>query len=140
MSAKYLTRAQAADYIRTHFCIPCSVGTLTQYATDGTGPLYRRISRTTLYTPDDLDRWFEERATKPIRAAKEVPWNKQRRTLRDRPDATLDLNQLANNDTPVSTRQVPDQQPEGEKAGARLPPRSGRNSNSRGHQSNAHCK
>jgi hypothetical protein len=109
MSAKYLTRAQAAEYIKTHFNIPCSVGTLTQYATDGTGPLYRRISRATLYDPADIHRWFEERATKPIRAAKEVPWNKQRRTLRDRPDAALDLNQLANSDAPLLTRQVHDQ-------------------------------
>jgi hypothetical protein len=113
MSAKYLTRADAAEYIRTHFCIPCSVGTLTQYATDGTGPLYRRISRTTLYTPDDLDRWFEERATKPIRAAKEVPWNKRRGSSRaNQACAPPNPNRLANKDTPlVSTRQVPDQQP-----------------------------
>src|SRR5262249_10506326 len=108
MSAKYLTRAQAADYIRTHFCIPCSVGTLTQHASDGTGPPSRRMARTTLYDPADLDRGFEERTTKPIRAAKEAPWNKQRR----RTDAPPDQNQLPQKDAPpVSTRQVADQQP-----------------------------
>jgi hypothetical protein len=111
MSAKYLTRAQAADYIRTHFCIPCSVGTLTQYASDGTGPLYRRMARTTLYDPADLDRWFEERATKPIRAAKEVPWNKRRGV--NRASAPPDPNRLAHKDAPpVSTGQLADQQPE----------------------------
>jgi hypothetical protein len=106
MSAKYLTRAQAADYIRTHFNIPSSVGTLDQYATDGTGPLYRRIARATLYDPADIDRWFEERATKPIRAAKEVPWNKRRGSSRaDQASAPKDAQ-------PISTRQAPNRQPE----------------------------
>jgi hypothetical protein len=114
MPVKYLTRARAAEYIRDNFCIPCSVGTLDQYATDGTGPLYRRINRATLYDPADIDRWFEERATKPIRHAREVPWNKRRRTSRVvRPNDALDLNQRAHKDAPaVSTRQVSDQQPE----------------------------
>jgi len=113
MSAKYLTRAQAADYIRTHFCIPCSVGTLVQHATDGTGPLYRRFGNTTLYKTADINRWFEERATKPIRRAREVPWNKRRGPrprLANQASAPPDPNQLANKGTPpISTRQVPDQ-------------------------------
>jgi hypothetical protein len=106
MSVKYLTRAQAAEYIKAHFCIPCSVGTLTQHATDGTGPLYRRIGRTTLYDPADLHRWFEERATKPIRRAVEAPWGKKRGPRRaNQPSAPKDA-------PPISTRQVADQQPE----------------------------
>jgi len=109
MPARYLTRAQAAEYIRDHFCIPCSVGTLDQYATDGTGPLYRRINRATLYDPADIDRWFEERATKPIRQAKEVPWNKNRRGV-----SGADV-QPARKDVPpprlMSTRQAPNRRP-----------------------------
>ena len=105
MSAKYLTRPEAAEYIRDHFCIPCSPATLTQYATDGTGPLYRRISRTTLYDPADLDRWFEERATKPMRRANEVPWGKKRGPRAKQASAPKDAQ-------PVSTRRAPDRQPE----------------------------
>jgi hypothetical protein len=106
MIAKYLNRAQAAEYIRENFNIPSSPEGLAQHATDGTGPIYRRFGNTTLYDPRDIQKWFEERATKPIRAAKEVPWNKRRSSSRaDQASASKDAQ-------PVLTRQVPDQQPE----------------------------
>jgi hypothetical protein len=73
MAVDYLTRHEAATYIRTHFGIPCSVHTLGKYAHFGTGPLYHRVGIVTRYDPADIARWAETRLTKPMRAAREFP-------------------------------------------------------------------
>jgi len=73
MTVNYLTRYEAADFIRDHFGIPCSVHTLGKHAHFGTGPLYHRRGIATRYDPADITRWVEERATKPMRAAREIP-------------------------------------------------------------------
>jgi hypothetical protein len=74
---KYLTRREAAAYIKDRFGQPCSAAVLAQHAVDGTGPIYFRFGRAALYTPEDVARWCEERA-KPIRRSSEIPWGKKR--------------------------------------------------------------
>ena len=54
-------RAQAAQYLRDRWGIPCSAGTLANLAVSGTGPLYRLAGRFPVYAESDLDAWAQER-------------------------------------------------------------------------------
>jgi hypothetical protein len=101
MAVSYLTRYQAADFIRDHFGIPCTVHSLAKYAHAGTGPLYHRRGIATRYDPADITRWMEERTSKPMRAAREVraPGDKPRGRPVGRPNA------------PKNVRPAPDQRP-----------------------------
>ncbi|WP_459858575.1 helix-turn-helix transcriptional regulator [Dongia sp. agr-C8] len=66
-----LRRAQAAEFL-TRNGWPISESTLACYAVKGTGPAYRKWSRIPLYSPEDLLRWAEGRASKPVRSSSEL--------------------------------------------------------------------
>ncbi len=59
MTRKYLTRAEAADYL-SNLGIPCKRATLAKYACQGGGPRYVKFGFRTLYRPADLDAWIEQ--------------------------------------------------------------------------------
>ena len=54
-TARYLTRAAAAQYVRATYGFPCSRQWLAKLAVVGGGPVYRKAGRTPLYAPSDLD-------------------------------------------------------------------------------------
>ena len=56
-----LRRADAAQYVRDRWGVPCSKQTLAKYATVGGGPVFRKAGRFPLYEPADLDEWVESR-------------------------------------------------------------------------------
>ena len=66
MTALFLTRFQAAQYITQHWGLPCSKKTLDKLACIGGGPRFVRSGARVLYAPADLDEWFRERTTGPI--------------------------------------------------------------------------
>lgn len=57
-SPVYLSRTDAADYIRQRYGFPCSEVTLARLAMRGEGPPFKRASgRFALYAPPALDEW-----------------------------------------------------------------------------------
>src|SRR5262249_14647929 len=56
-ATRFLRRAEAAEYIKSTWGIPCAVRTLAKLAVIGGGPLFHRPGRLLLYTHSDLDRW-----------------------------------------------------------------------------------
>jgi hypothetical protein len=69
----YLRRAQAADYVRTQWGIPCSHGYLHKLASIGGGPVFRRAGKWPLYVQADLDAWARSRMTGPLSRASDAP-------------------------------------------------------------------
>lgn len=55
--AKYLRRAEAADYVRQHWGFPCSHAHLHKLSSVGGGPVFRRAGRWPMYLKADLDEW-----------------------------------------------------------------------------------
>ncbi|WP_436642717.1 hypothetical protein [Microbaculum sp. FT89] len=72
-NARYLRRADAADYIQSTYGFPCSRQWLAKLAVIGGGPLYRKAGRTPLYAPADLDAWAEARIGGVVRSTSETP-------------------------------------------------------------------
>jgi hypothetical protein len=66
--AKFLRRADAAQYVRTTWGLPCSTRWLAKLAVTGGGPVYRKAGRFPIYSPDDLDVWAEARIGVPRRS------------------------------------------------------------------------
>ena len=64
MTAKYLTRAEAADYVSAQG-LPCAKGTLGKMATTGGGPIYRVFGKRAVYTPEDLQTWIAAKISPP---------------------------------------------------------------------------
>jgi len=56
-ATRFLRRAEASEYIKSTWGIPCAVRTLAKLAVIGGGPLFHRSGRLPLYTQSDLDRW-----------------------------------------------------------------------------------
>jgi hypothetical protein len=71
-TARFLRRAQAADYVQTAYGFPCSRQWLAKLAVTGGGPIYRKAGRTPIYAPADLDAWAMERIGAPQRSTSEV--------------------------------------------------------------------
>jgi hypothetical protein len=71
---EYLDRGEAASYL-TSRGLKTKKGTLQKYATTGGGPPYRRFGNKTIYTPDDLDQWAEEKMSAPRRSTSERDGN-----------------------------------------------------------------
>ena len=62
-----LRRSDAAAYLADKFGIPCSVGTLANYATSGAGPKFELSGRWPIYSQIDLDAWAQNRISAPSR-------------------------------------------------------------------------
>jgi hypothetical protein len=61
---KYFDRKKAAEYVRDQG-LPCAPATLAKMATVGGGPVFRKFSRSVVYTQDDLDEWILKRLSDP---------------------------------------------------------------------------
>jgi hypothetical protein len=70
---RYLTRADAAQYIRSKYDFPCSRQWLAKLAVVGGGPVFRKAGRTPLYAPADLDAWASARIGAPQRSTSDRP-------------------------------------------------------------------
>jgi hypothetical protein len=68
ITSKYLRRADAAEYVRTTWGIPCSTRWLAKLAVTGGGPIFRKAGRSPMYLPADLDAWVEARVGAPQRS------------------------------------------------------------------------
>ena len=60
MSSRYLTRSEAAEFIRA-LGLPITKLTLTKLASQGDGPVYRMFGNKSVYTETDLCDWVEKR-------------------------------------------------------------------------------
>ena len=60
MSSRYLTRPEAADFIRT-LGLPITKLTLTKLASQGDGPAYRVFGNRCVYLEADIIDWVEKR-------------------------------------------------------------------------------
>lgn len=65
MDQKFLSRAEAADYINARG-LPCTKLTLQKLATIGGGPVFRRFGRRAVYLPQDLDKWIDSKLSAPL--------------------------------------------------------------------------
>jgi hypothetical protein len=63
--ALYLTRPEAAKYIRETYGIKCSAKWLAKLAVTGGGPLYWKNGRAVLYRINSLDAWVHNRLRGP---------------------------------------------------------------------------
>lgn len=57
----YLRRSDAAKYLRENFGLPCSTGTLANYAVNNIGPEFSLAGRFPIYSKNALDAWAENR-------------------------------------------------------------------------------
>jgi hypothetical protein len=71
MLNKYLTRPEAAKHL-TERGLPITKSTLQKMATTGGGPPYQKFGNRTLYTPNTLDSWAEEKLSEPRRSTSET--------------------------------------------------------------------
>lgn len=61
-----LRRSEVPAYLLQKHGIPIALATLNKLATVGGGPAMRYAGRIPLYDVEDLDRWADERLSKPV--------------------------------------------------------------------------
>jgi len=66
-----LRRSEVPAYLMDKFGIPVAFRTLNRMASQGGGPVMQYSGRIPLYHVDDLDRWANERLTKPVASTSE---------------------------------------------------------------------
>lgn len=71
MSAAYLTRPDAADYLSAKLGRKVTVGALHRHASDGTGPEYVMILGRASYLAESLDAWVEQLVQPPTKRVRE---------------------------------------------------------------------
>lgn len=69
----YLRREEAARYVRENWGVPCARATLAKLAVVGGGPVYRKVGRTPIYAPADLDAWARSRIGRPRNSTSDGP-------------------------------------------------------------------
>lgn len=65
MQNKFLTRAEAAQYLTDQRGLPTAKTTLQKWVTAGGGPVYRRFGKYAVYAVPDLDAWADSKLTAP---------------------------------------------------------------------------
>jgi hypothetical protein len=68
----FLRRADAAQYIREAYSIPCVATTLAKYACTGGGPPFRKAGKFPIYSRADLDAWARQRLGILVRSTSEL--------------------------------------------------------------------
>lgn len=68
---KYLTRPEAAKHL-TERGLLITKNTLQKMATTGGGPPYQLFGNRTVYTPNNLDNWAEQKLTAPKRSTSDT--------------------------------------------------------------------
>jgi hypothetical protein len=71
-NSRPLRRAEAAEYIRETYNLPCQPGSLRTMAHKGTGPAFRKGSRFPLYSREDLDLWASAKIGPKVRSTSEL--------------------------------------------------------------------
>ena len=71
-TSRPLRRAEAAEYIRDTYNLPCQPGTLRTMACKGTGPAFRKGSRFPLYSKNDLDAWAASKISPRVHSTSEL--------------------------------------------------------------------
>lgn len=66
-----LRRSEVPAYLMDKFGIPIALRTLNKMASLGGGPVMQYSGRIPLYHVDDLDRWANDRLTKPVASTSE---------------------------------------------------------------------
>lgn len=66
-----LRRSEVPAYLLEKHGIPVAHKTLNKLASQGGGPVMQYSGRTPLYHVDDLDRWANERLSKPVASTSE---------------------------------------------------------------------
>lgn len=69
----FLRRAEAADYVRQHWGLPCSHAYLQKLASVGGGPVFQRAGRWPMYLEADLDAWVDAKISGPLKKASDTP-------------------------------------------------------------------
>ncbi|MBL8419313.1 MAG: hypothetical protein JNK92_01640 [Dechloromonas sp.] len=65
MKNRFLTRAEAAQYLTEQLGLPTAKTTLQKWVTNGGGPVYRRFGKYAVYAVPDLDTWADGKLTTP---------------------------------------------------------------------------
>lgn len=65
MENRFLSRAEAAQYLTDQRGLPTARGTLQKWVTTGGGPVYRRFGKYAVYAVPDLDAWADAKLTAP---------------------------------------------------------------------------
>lgn len=68
---KYLSRAEAADYLRNRG-LPVAHQTLAKLVTTGGGPRFVRFGRKPFYTSLSLEAWVASRLSSEVRSTSEL--------------------------------------------------------------------
>lgn len=72
VGTEFLSRADAADYLKSRWAMPCTKSTLAKYAVLGGGPEFRKLGRYPVYETAALDAWARSRLSeKPYRSTAE---------------------------------------------------------------------
>jgi len=66
-----IRRSEVPAYLMDKHGIPVALATLNKMASQGGGPTMQYSGRIPLYHVDDLDRWANERLTKPVASTSE---------------------------------------------------------------------
>ncbi|MFK3665085.1 hypothetical protein ACI2JN_07505 [Ochrobactrum teleogrylli] len=66
-----LRRSEVPAYLMGKHGIPIALKTLNKLASTGGGPAMQYFGRIPLYHVDDLDRWANDRLTKPVASTSE---------------------------------------------------------------------
>jgi hypothetical protein len=62
---KFLSRAEAAEYVQSHG-LPLARGTLQKYASTGGGPRFHKFGQRCVYRREDLDAWMATKLGRPV--------------------------------------------------------------------------
>lgn len=62
---RFLTRAEAAQYLTEQRGLPTAKTTLQKWVTTGCGPVHRRFGKYAVYAVPDLDAWADKKLTAP---------------------------------------------------------------------------
>lgn len=65
MENRFLSRAEAAQYLTEKRGLPTAKTTLQKLVTTGGGPVYRRFGKYAVYAVPDLDAWADSKLTAP---------------------------------------------------------------------------
>jgi hypothetical protein len=68
----FMTRTEAAEYLRARWGARCSVAWLARLAHEGGGPVFRYSGRAAVYAAEDLDRWAQGRLSAPVSRSSEL--------------------------------------------------------------------
>lgn len=69
---RFLRRKAASQYLLDVHGVVRAPSTLAKYAVIGGGPVFQRIGRDPVYTPNDLDAWVASKLSGPMRSTSDA--------------------------------------------------------------------